>query len=83
MPPNAWYTSEHLARLEAMTTFCRNWIAVARADELSQVGAFVTGTVVGEPFVIVRQANGELTAFNNVCSHRAAKVVRERWVGTD
>jgi choline monooxygenase len=40
--------------------------------------AFVTAEVAGEPILVVRDEEGTLRAFHNVCRHRAAQVINLR-----
>jgi choline monooxygenase len=73
----AWYTDERIALLERRNVFGRTWQVVARANQLADVGAFVTAELQGEPLLIVRGANQQLRAFYNVCRHHAAAVATE------
>lgn len=73
-PPAAWYTTPDFHALEQAAVFGRNWLVAARSDQLAEPGRFVCGTVAGERYVIVRDENGSLQAFYNVCRHHAAAV---------
>jgi choline monooxygenase len=73
--PSRLYTEPAYAKLERDRIFARSWQLVARTDQLSEVGAFVTADVAGEPLVLVRDANG-LRGFYNVCLHRAGPVAQ-------
>ena len=57
--------------------FLRDWVAVAREEELAEPGAFVTFDLVGEPLLIVRGRDRALRAFYNVCRHRGTAVAEE------
>src|SRR5206468_6505749 len=48
-----------------------------RTDQVAAPGAFVTAEVAGEPILVVRDGQGTLRAFYNVCRHRAAQVINE------
>jgi choline monooxygenase len=74
--PAAWYFDGDLADLERRTVFA-GWQAVARTDQFTKTGDFATADVAGEPIVILRDEDGTLRAFHNVCRHRAAVVVPE------
>src|SRR5438876_8131863 len=74
--PAAWYFDAELAELERLTVFA-GWQAVARTDQLTKPGDFATADVVSEPIVVLRDEEGNLRAFHNVCRHRAAVVVPE------
>ncbi|MCK8673033.1 Rieske 2Fe-2S domain-containing protein [Rhodococcus sp. HM1] len=47
---------------------------VAHVDELKQPGDFITTDLIGTPLLVVRQSDGSVKAFSNVCRHRGAKV---------
>ena len=49
------------------------WICVGRAEEVATPGDHVVRDVAGESIFIVRNDEGELRAFYNVCSHRGTK----------
>jgi choline monooxygenase len=39
-----------------------------------EAGHYFTGELLGEPYVVVRDQQGQLRAFFNVCRHHASKV---------
>jgi choline monooxygenase len=65
--PASWYIDPRIAELERVNVFGRTWQLVARTDQLSQPGQFVSTQLAGEPVVVVRGQDGELRAFFNVC----------------
>ncbi len=75
--PASWYIDPRIAELECLHVFSRTWQYVARTDQVSQPGQFVGTHIAGEPIVIVRDHDGELRAFFNVCRHHAAAVVTQ------
>jgi choline monooxygenase len=75
--PGPWYVDDRMAELERQTVFSKTWQVLGRAEQVAKPGQFVTGTVAGEPIVVVRGQDGQLRAFYNVCRHHAAKVVTE------
>ena len=74
-PPASWYTSPDFHRLESRALFGRTWQPVARLDELERPGDHASGRLAGEPWVVVRQEDGRLCAFHNVCRHKGREVV--------
>src|SRR6516165_4640573 len=74
--PNSWYFDPELAGLERRTVFA-GWQAVGRLDQVSGPGSYFTAEVAGEPVAVVRDGDGTLRAFHNVCRHRAAPVLTE------
>lgn len=75
--PAAYYTDTRVHDLERRSVFGNTWQCVARLDQVSQPGQFVTADVAGEPVVIVRGQDGALRGFFNVCRHHAAAVMTE------
>jgi phenylpropionate dioxygenase-like ring-hydroxylating dioxygenase large terminal subunit len=73
--PVADYVDPAHARRERDLLFRRTPLIVATSDELAQPGAFRAVDIDGVSAVIVRQDNGSLRAFHNVCRHRGCRVV--------
>lgn len=72
--PADWYTDRAALDRENELVFGSSWQLVARLDQLTQPGAYVTAEVAGEPVLIVRMREGEIQAMSNVCRHRAGPV---------
>jgi len=73
--PGECYTSEELYALEVEHIFRKEWMCVARAEQLPNAGDWIALDLVGEPLVITRDANGELHALSRVCAHRMQDVL--------
>ncbi|WP_193197378.1 Rieske 2Fe-2S domain-containing protein [Nostoc sp. MG11] len=52
----------------------KNWYFICRSAEIPKPGDFVTVQIFQEPLVAVRQADGTIRVFLNVCTHRQAPV---------
>jgi choline monooxygenase len=75
--PGAAYTQEDFLALENARLFSRFWTFVGFAHEMPRAGDVVPVTVAGRPVLLVRNEEGEIRAFHNVCSHRCALLVDE------
>ena len=75
--PSSWYRSERIFALEKERIFCRDWICVAREEELSERGAWRVLDVLGESLLLLRNREGKLRAFYNVCRHRGSRLCRD------
>jgi Rieske 2Fe-2S family protein len=64
------YTEAAVLAAERASLFSRSWALVATSQELAQLGSYVTTTVAGSPLAVVRDREGFLRAFHNVCRHR-------------
>ena len=79
--PSSWYRSAEVFALEKERIFCREWLNVAREEELAGPGAFRLLDVLGESILLVRNRESQLRAFYNVCRHRGARLCREPAAG--
>eukprot|EP00443_Scrippsiella_acuminata_P071352 CAMPEP_0115552656 /NCGR_PEP_ID=MMETSP0271-20121206/96351_1 /TAXON_ID=71861 /ORGANISM="Scrippsiella trochoidea, Strain CCMP3099" /LENGTH=408 /DNA_ID=CAMNT_0002986279 /DNA_START=1 /DNA_END=1227 /DNA_ORIENTATION=- len=75
--PSSWYTSDVFYHGEKDSLFSRNWLHVGRLDQLSCRGAFFSGELLGQPYIVTRTDAGEIRAMYNVCTHHAAIIVHE------
>jgi phenylpropionate dioxygenase-like ring-hydroxylating dioxygenase large terminal subunit len=72
--PFDWYSDPAVLRLERERIFRRAWQYAGRADQAAEPGAFFTCGLGGVPIVVVRDEEGALRAFLNVCRHRGSLV---------
>src|SRR5947207_14560831 len=75
--PRSWYFDKDVFELERRAVFDDTWPVVGRADQVAQPGWYFTAAVAGEPILVVRDEEGVLRAFYNVCRHRAARLPTE------
>jgi choline monooxygenase len=73
--PASWYTDADVHSAERRGVFGATWQCVGRVDQVSRPGSFFTADVAGEPVLVLRDHDGGLRAFVNVCRHRAARVL--------
>jgi phenylpropionate dioxygenase-like ring-hydroxylating dioxygenase large terminal subunit len=70
--PFSWYSDEELLRRERSLIFARSWQYGGRVDQVAEPGSFLATDAGGIPILVVRDREGELRAFLNVCRHRGA-----------
>lgn len=70
--PAHCYTDPAYLEQETKQIFRRTWQLAGRLDQVAQPGSYFTTEVAGEPVLIVRDRNGNLRGFHNVCRHRAS-----------
>ena len=75
--PNAAYTREEAFIFEREHVFGTTWAAAAFADEVPQPRDVKPFDFMGLPLLLVRDEQGEVRVFHNVCSHRGLRLVRE------
>jgi len=75
LPPEAYFDPGWYAR-EQRELFGRTWNLVGHHTDLPGPGTFLTVEVAGTPAMVVRGADGTLTAFANICRHRGMTVLQ-------
>jgi len=73
--PGAAYTDPAFFALELERVFGRGWTYVGAAGELPDPGDAIPLTLGDMPIVLVRQRDGAIRAFHNVCRHRGPILV--------
>jgi len=74
--PTAWYRDPAVFRTEKERIFCREWIGVCREEQIANPGDFQVIDVLGESVLVLRNREGRLRAFYNVCRHRGSRLCR-------
>lgn len=68
--PAAAYTDPAVLEWEMENVFRSGWVCIGRSDEMLGREQMRAVDVGGEGVLLVRDADGALTAFSNVCRHR-------------
>lgn len=63
--------------LERRRVLGKSWLIAARSEAMTQPGDWVSFEGHGETVVIVRQRDGGVAAFHNVCQHRGVAIVSD------
>jgi phenylpropionate dioxygenase-like ring-hydroxylating dioxygenase large terminal subunit len=74
-PPASWYTSPAVLAREAETVFRRSWQYACPTDRVAAPGSYVRVDVLGDSYIVLRDAHGVLRALSNVCRHHAAQLL--------
>ena len=77
MPP-AIYASPAFFALEQETVFAHAWSCAGRAESLAAAGDYLTCHIGRQPVAVMRQRDGTLKAFSNVCRHRMMALLEGR-----
>lgn len=73
--PGAAYTSQDFFELEQEKFFPRTWMGVGFECDIPNPGDAMPIMIGKLPIILVRNKQGAIKAFHNVCRHRAATVV--------
>ena len=71
--PGGRYTDPRFFELEKQHIWRKSWLFAAHIDEVPEPGCFRLWENAGQPVVIVHADDGNINAFYNTCSHRAAR----------
>ena len=69
LPPGL-YTSSEILDHEKREIFARDWSCPGRAADIPDPGNYLTWSIADQPIFVVRNRDGEVKAFSNVCRHR-------------
>jgi carnitine monooxygenase subunit len=84
--PNDWdrrglpgwcYHSDALLELEKQHVFREHWQIACHVSDVPEAGNYITMDVVGERALILRDQDGTLRGFHNICRHRGSRVVAD------
>ena len=75
--PASAYRDPAMFERERLDIFAREWLLYGRSDQLPNPGDFLSATIIGYPVIVVRQTDGSLRGFHNVCRHRAAMLTQD------
>jgi phenylpropionate dioxygenase-like ring-hydroxylating dioxygenase large terminal subunit len=69
------YTELKWAEADLEAIFARSWQWACHVGQLAQPGSYVSVMIAGMPVAVVRDREGVLRAFYNVCKHRAHELL--------
>ncbi|MEO7760448.1 MAG: aromatic ring-hydroxylating dioxygenase subunit alpha [Casimicrobiaceae bacterium] len=75
--PREVYTRNDFFDLERDHVLASTWMCVGIAADLPQPGAVLPYDFAGIPILLLRDTDGSVRAFHNVCSHRGVQLVAE------
>ena len=75
--PGWCYHSEALLELEKEHLFRSHWQIACHVSDIAGPGDYITMDVAGERALILRDKQGEVRAFHNICRHRGSRLVAD------
>ena len=73
--PSRFYTSTSTFEAEQSAIFDRCWFYVGHRSQLVEHGSYLTASVGEQDVVLIRDADGTVNAFYNVCQHRGHQLL--------
>lgn len=72
--PQAFYNDPLMFRIDMDTVFMQQWLFVGMTCEVPGKGDYLTVDIGQNPVLVVRDRDGEVRAFHNVCRHRGSRL---------
>ena len=69
------YTSEAWFAREQRELFTRTWSFCGMTEELKAPGDYKCVTIGGAPYVLLRDGQGQLRGYHNICRHRGSRLL--------
>jgi len=72
--PQPFYNDPHMFRVDMEEVFQKEWIFVGMTCEAPAKGDYFTVEIGQNPILVLRDGEGGIRAFHNVCRHRGSKI---------
>jgi Rieske 2Fe-2S family protein len=72
--PGEYYTTGPIFRRELDRIWFDTWLLAGRTDQINRPGDYFLRTVGNENVIVVRNREGGISAFYNVCRHRGSRM---------
>ncbi|MCZ6617229.1 MAG: aromatic ring-hydroxylating dioxygenase subunit alpha, partial [Gammaproteobacteria bacterium] len=76
--PSHLYTDAEVFEYEKDVIFRKEWLPVARIDQIPNSGDYLIYDLFGDEIVVIRDNSGTVNAFSNVCLHRGCAILEDR-----
>jgi len=73
--PGYLYHDAAVLEEEKRRIFYRGWQMVGHRSQLRETGDYLTGTLLDQRYFLVKDGEGAIRAFHNVCKHRAHAIL--------
>jgi len=70
------YTHEKYWKVEQQTIFYKTWQWICHEEKLRTPGTYYVKDLMGKSILVIRDLEGKLRAFYNVCKHRAHELLK-------
>ncbi|KAF2767124.1 ISP domain-containing protein [Teratosphaeria nubilosa] len=76
--PASWYRSDALYELERRAIFSKSWVLLTHIIRFPKAGDYQLFTIAGYSFFLIKDRNGNVGGFHNICRHRAYPVIEQQ-----
>ena len=75
--PQEYFVSHKIFANEETKIFSKAWVLVGHQSQIPDTGDFFLATIANESLIVIRDQQGEVRAFYNVCRHRGSRLKEE------
>ena len=75
--PAPFYASQECFDLDLEVIFGKHWLFVASEPEIPEPGDYVTVNLGRQSVIVLRDDDGQVRAFHNVCRHRGSRLLND------
>ena len=76
--PRRYFVSAEVFAKEQATIFSAEWVYVGHQSQIAASGDYFVQEVTGESLIVVRDQQGTIRGFYNVCRHRGTRLCEEQ-----
>lgn len=73
--PSRAYWDPDFYQVEIERIFKKDWICIARCEEVPTAGSYLAVDLAEEPLIVVRDHDGQVRVFSRVCRHRYVDIL--------
>jgi Rieske 2Fe-2S family protein len=75
--PQKYFVSPEVFAKEQAEIFSKEWLLVGHQSQIPKAGNYIVQEVIGESLIVIRDKNGEINGFFNVCRHRGTRLMED------
>ena len=75
--PQPFYVDQQFFDLDMELIWYRDWLFAGHDCELPKAGSYFTLQIGSYPIVVLRDREGQIRAFHNICRHRGSRVCNQ------
>jgi Rieske 2Fe-2S family protein len=76
--PGRYFNSSEIFAEETEKIFLQRWLCVGRESRIARPGQYFLQSIAGESVIVLRDRQGAVRAYYNVCRHRGTRLCEER-----
>src|SRR3989442_6880640 len=76
--PQRYLVSAEIFTREQERIFSTDWLCAGHQSQLAGAGSYFVQEVGGESLIVLRDNNGQVRAFYNVCRHRGTRLCEQK-----